>query len=65
MIKKDLWTIFIPIYVSPSLGKEVASVKTKYYKYFVPEQFTHPFSFNNNSNYLHEESVKVLENTCV
>ena len=35
----------------PSFVKEIASVKTKYYKYFVPKQFTHPFYFNKNSNY--------------
>ena len=33
---RDLWTICIPIYISPSYVKEMASVKTKYYKYFIP-----------------------------
>ena len=28
----------------PSLVKEIASVKTKYYEYFVPKQLTH-FTF--------------------
>ena len=35
----------------PSLAEEIASVKTKYYNYFVPKQFTYPFYFNKNSNY--------------
>ena len=42
--KRDLWTIYIPIYISPSLVKETGSVKTKYYKYFVPKQFTRQFT---------------------
>ena len=47
------------IYISPSLVKEIASVKTKYYKYFIPKQFTHLFYLNNNWNHCHEESVKI------
>ena len=58
-LKRDLWTICIPIYISLSLLKEIASVKTKYYRYFLPRQFTHLFYFNKNSNYCHEESVKI------
>ena len=63
--KGDLWTISILIHISPAIVKEIASVKTKYYKYFVPKQFTHSFYFNKNSNYWHEESVKTYENTLV
>ena len=44
---------------TPSLVKEIASVKTKHYRYLVPKKFTHPFYFNKNSNYWHEESVKI------
>ena len=44
--KRDLSTICILVYTPPSLVKEIASVKSKYYKYFVPKQFTHPFYFN-------------------
>ena len=57
--KRGLLTICIPIYISPSLVKEIASVKTKYYKCFVAKQFTQPFYFNKNSNYGHEEFVKI------
>ena len=32
--KRHLSTICILVYISPSLVKEIASVKTKYYKYF-------------------------------
>ena len=63
--KRDLWTICVPIYISPSLVKEIASVKTKYYKSFDTKQFIHQFYFNKNSNYWHEESVTISENTCV
>ena len=49
--KRDLLTICILIYISSALVKEIASVKTKYYKYFVPKQFSYPFYFNQNSNY--------------
>ena len=56
--KWDLWTICIIIYISPSLVKEISSGKIKYYKYFVPKQFTHTFYNNKNSSYWHEESVK-------
>ena len=58
--KRDLLNICILIYISSALVKEIASVKTKYYKNFVPKQFTHTFYFNKNSNYWHEESVKNL-----
>ena len=44
---------------SPLLVKEIASVKTKYYKYFVPKQATNPFYFKNNSNYWNVEFVKI------
>ena len=50
------WTICI---MSPSLVKRRPSVKTKYYKYFVPKQFTHSFYFHKNSNYWHKKSVKI------
>ena len=50
--KRDLLTICIPIYISSSLIEEIASANTKYHKYFVPNQFTHPCYFN-------EESVKI------
>ena len=63
--KWDLWTICVLIYILPALVKEIASVKTKYFKYFVPKQFTHPFYFNKNSNYWHKKSVKMYENTLV
>ena len=44
--------LFLYLYTSsPLLVKEIASVKTKYYKYFVPKQTTNPFYFKNNSNY--------------
>ena len=60
IIKQDVsWTICILIYTSPSLVKEIASVKTKHYRYLVPKQFTYPFYFDKNSNYLHDESVKI------
>ena len=55
--KRYLWTICMPVYLSLSLVEEIASAK--YYKYFVAKQFTHPFYFNKNSNYWHEESVKI------
>ena len=56
--KRNLWTICIPIFISPPLVKEIASVITWYNKYFVPKQFEHPFHFN-NSNHWHEESEKL------
>ena len=46
--KRHLWTICMLVYISPSLVKEIASVKTKCCKYLVPEQFTHPFYFDKN-----------------
>ena len=49
--KRDFGTTCIPLYISPSLVKEITSVKTRYYKYFAPKQFTRPFYFNKNSNY--------------
>ena len=63
--KRVLWTIYLLIYISPALVKEIASVKTKYYKYFVPKQFTNSFYFDKNSKYWDEESVKFNENTLV
>ena len=57
--KRNLWTIFILVYISPLLIKQIASFKPKHYKYFVPKQITHLFYFNKNSNYWHEESVKM------
>ena len=63
--KRRLWAICILAYMSPSLAKDIASVKNKCYKYFVSKQFTHPFCFNKNSNYWHEESVKIYESTLV
>ena len=57
--KTDLWTICIPIYISPSFVKEIASLLIKCYRYFVPKQFIHPFLLNKNSNDWHEESVKI------
>ena len=57
--KRDFSTTCVPIYISSSLVKEIASDKTKYIKYFVAKQFTYPFYFNKNSNYWHEESVKI------
>ena len=60
--KKEIYEVFCMLHISPALVQEIASVETKYYKYFVPKQFTHPFYFNKNLNYWHEESVKNCEN---
>ena len=35
--ERHLLAICIPIYISPSLVKEIASVKTNHYKYFLPK----------------------------
>ena len=57
IFKNEFHELFV--YMSPSLVKRRPSVKTKYYKYFVPKQFTDSFYFHKNSNYWHKKSVKI------